>query len=447
VGFDGYVRVSRRAGRSGPAYVSPSVQKDAIQRWADFRGVEIAAWHVDEDESGGTQNRPGLLEAMRRIEAGETDGLACWRLNRFARNVSGAIEDVKRIQAAGGQLALVEEQIDPTGPFGQFLLTVLLAVATLERDNAVANFEESKRRAMQRGAYVSRTPYGYERQDDGTLTPHPEQAQHVQEAFRLAATRGLQPARDYLTEHALERVWTLTTVRRLLSKRSYLGEMRIGDAVSNTVPALVSRAVWEAAQHGKQRRSKPAVFPLSGVAVCGTCGNPLVGGRGGRDNLRTYRCSASLGLFHGEKCKAPTIVTAHLLEGYVRQQLVELAGALTAHVGDTDPVALSLAEHAVIEAEAELDAFAADLTLRRALGARYHDHLESRLDALSDAQRRYRELAQQSHRVHVIPAAEVIESATPQELAELVRRGFEKVTVAKGRGRLEGRVRLIPHDA
>src|SRR5215213_2994034 len=50
--MDGYVRVSRRMGREGPGYISPDVQKQAIQRWADFRDVEIVKWHVDEDWSG-----------------------------------------------------------------------------------------------------------------------------------------------------------------------------------------------------------------------------------------------------------------------------------------------------------------------------------------------------------------------------------------------------------
>jgi DNA invertase Pin-like site-specific DNA recombinase len=36
------------------------------------------------DESGGTQDRPGLREAIRWIENGETEGIACWQLNRFA---------------------------------------------------------------------------------------------------------------------------------------------------------------------------------------------------------------------------------------------------------------------------------------------------------------------------------------------------------------------------
>ncbi len=75
--MDGYVRVSRRMGREGEGYISPKVQRERIEDRAKLAGVEIVQWHFDEDESGGTQNRPGLREAIRRVEAEETDGIAC----------------------------------------------------------------------------------------------------------------------------------------------------------------------------------------------------------------------------------------------------------------------------------------------------------------------------------------------------------------------------------
>jgi DNA invertase Pin-like site-specific DNA recombinase len=103
--FDGYIRVSRRIGRKGPATYRRPCRERLSPVGQSTGGVEIAAWHVDEDESGGTQDRPGLRAAIERIEGGETEGIACWRLNRFARNVAGAIDDVQRIQALGGHLA------------------------------------------------------------------------------------------------------------------------------------------------------------------------------------------------------------------------------------------------------------------------------------------------------------------------------------------------------
>ncbi len=58
--FGGHIRVRRKLGRSGPGYVSPSVQREAIARWAEYRGVEIAVRQVDEDEPAGTRR---LLDA------------------------------------------------------------------------------------------------------------------------------------------------------------------------------------------------------------------------------------------------------------------------------------------------------------------------------------------------------------------------------------------------
>jgi hypothetical protein len=37
--MDGYVRVSRVAGREGPGYISPSVQREQIEGWAKLREV------------------------------------------------------------------------------------------------------------------------------------------------------------------------------------------------------------------------------------------------------------------------------------------------------------------------------------------------------------------------------------------------------------------------
>ncbi|MGH2843473.1 MAG: hypothetical protein ACRDKL_07810, partial [Solirubrobacteraceae bacterium] len=75
-------------------------------------------------------------------------------------------------RTAGGSLACVEEDIDPTGPFGEFILTVLLAVGALELNNLKASWSTAKIRAVERGAQIGPTPYGYLRDEDGTLRPY-----------------------------------------------------------------------------------------------------------------------------------------------------------------------------------------------------------------------------------------------------------------------------------
>lgn len=450
--MDGYIRVSRRMGRKGPAYISIPVQQEAIRRWADYRGIEIVKWHIDEDESGGTQNRPGLRDAMRRIEAKETEGLACWRLNRFARNVAGAITDVERIHAAGAHLALVEEQIDPTGPFGQFLLTVLLAVGTLERDNAVEGFKTAKRRAVARGAYVSRTPWGYQRITEGEragcLEPDPVTGPMVAEAFRLAAVGGIHGAMRYLEGSWPHRAWTLPKVRRLLAMRVYLGETRNGeDFQADTHPPLTTRAEWEAAQTTPLPRQSKATFPLTGFPTCGTCGCQMIGARGGAEGARMYRCSDGSQKHRAKRvCSAPVVINAENLEGYVQEKALEALRALEITVGDASEAQLAKLERALMEAEQELEDFAADTKMRRVLGDKYHSHLDTRADEVERARTAYRNFASTASTRDTLTAEDLLDMSDPELFQAGVRSLFETVVVIRKRGRIPvaDRTTLIP---
>jgi site-specific DNA recombinase len=460
--MDGYVRVSRRMGREGPGYISPDVQREAIQRWADYRGVEIAAWHFDEDESGGSQNRPGLRAAMDRIEAGETDGIAVWKIDRFARNVHEAVRDVKRMQSRPGRpahFASVTEDIDPTGPFGDFILTIMLAVATLQRDSLVEGWKIAKARAMDRDVKIGPTPFGYRRRDDGVLEPHAEHAPIVVEAFRLAAEQGLHATVTYLGGLSIrhedgaragrERAWTTSTVRRLVTNRVYLGENRYGDRVERGAhAALVARAVWEAAQPESPKRRRPAQhYPLSGLARCATCGEFLIGGRAGRTSdgrgLRTYRCRASLARWRGEHCPSPVNVLAERLEAHVRTLLAE-ALQQTWEAQDVAESGLAHAEVELHETETELESVLADVALRRTLGAeRFQRLAEANVRAFEDAQSRYRDAAARAARRFTTSEPELVMSASLEELGELARGALDAIYVSRGRGNIERRVRLV----
>lgn len=408
--------------------------------------MRIAAWHVDEDESGGTQHRPGLREAMRRVEDRETGGIACWRLNRFARNVAEALKDVERVRAVGGVLALVEEDIDPTGPFGELTLTVLLAVAALELNNVKAGWRTAKEEAIARGVPISRTAFGYARVDDGDdkgkLVPHPICGPIVTEAFGIAAGEGLSATVAFLAERASHKTWTADTTRRFLARPVYLGRVQYGEIVRADVhDALVTRTIWEAAnrnaENGGKRRAPSADFPLSHIAQCGSCGGPMVGGRGGSDARRTYRCA--------RRCDKPLVISADPLEAHVVDVLREAFRHPGFEVGTGSP-AVAEATAALEEAEQELDAFASDVTARKLLGDRYHHHLQQRVGAVEQAHDALHAAMDAADATHVVVPAELWDDLTPGELGDVLRGGLASVIVGPARrGRPVGeRVRVVP---
>lgn len=451
--MDGYIRVSRRMGREGPGYISPDVQRQAIERWAEYKGVQIAEWHVDEDWSGGTHQRPGLEAAITRSLDGDTGGIVSWKIDRFSRHTAGGLEDLRRLEEANARLAFVTEDIDTSGPMGKFVYTVMLAMSEYFLDNIKASWQVAKSRAMDRGVKIGPTPLGYRRAADGTLEQHPEQAPVVQELFRIAAEQDLTAALAFMESQTIRhddgkragqaRPWTTTTVRRVLTNRTYLGESTYGDRTDrDVVPALVSRAMWEAAQPPEPRRRRPRrEYPLSGLAQCGTCGEAMVGGHAG-GGLRTYRCRASLKLWKGEKCSAPATTVAEPLEGLVRAALKDLLTQRWSAESDAHG-RLAEAEIELRETELELDSVIADAQLRRTLGPqRFQTLVDANVRAVEDAQARYREAAADAAHAFTVAEPDLVDDATPEELGVLARGGLDAVIVARGRGKLIDRLQI-----
>jgi DNA invertase Pin-like site-specific DNA recombinase len=438
--MDGYIRVSRRLGRKGPGYISPTVQREAIERWAEYRGVEILAWHVDEDESGGTQDRPGLDAARDRALNGETGGIVSWKIDRFSRFTEGGLRDLRLLEDTGARLAFVVEDIDTSGPMGKLVYTMLLAFAEFFLDNIKAGWIVTKARAIERGAHIGPTPFGYLRRKDGTLEVDPVRGPLVTEAFAVAARDGLPGVMAFLLEHVPERTWTAYTTRRFLGCRTYLGRVDYGDLVCEGAhDALVTRAIFEAANHaigdvGENKRLPAGDFPLSGVAACGSCGGRMVGGRGGADKRRVYRCA--------DRCNAPVVITASNLEAYVVGELREAFQHPGFEVGTPSPDT-DAAVAAVEEAEAELEAFGSDLTARKRFGHRYHHHLEQRVAAVEQAEQQLRDALTNAEQPRIVIAAELWDDLEPAELAEVLRAGLDTVTVARGRRPLAERVRVV----
>src|SRR3954449_298573 len=109
---DGYVRVSQVRGRKGPSFISPLEQRDQILSWARTHDVSVERVFEELDESGARRDRPLLLEALARIERGESNGLIVARLDRFGRSLIDGLEAIERIRLAGGVFVSVQDGFD-----------------------------------------------------------------------------------------------------------------------------------------------------------------------------------------------------------------------------------------------------------------------------------------------------------------------------------------------
>src|SRR4051812_32988475 len=136
---DAYIRVSQVAGRSGERFISPVVQRERILGWAQARGARIGEVFEELDESGARADRPLLQEALRRVEAGQSDGIVVSKLDRFGRSFVDSLAAIERIRAAGGVFASVEDGFDLSTDTGRLVMRIMFSMAEWELDRVRRN--------------------------------------------------------------------------------------------------------------------------------------------------------------------------------------------------------------------------------------------------------------------------------------------------------------------
>jgi site-specific DNA recombinase len=334
VKLDGYVRVSRVGGRSGPSFISPQLQRDEIEAWARFRGAEIVKFHTDLDESGSKIDRPGLQRDLARVESGKTEGIVVAKLDRFARSLTGALETIKRLDQAGAVFISVAEGLDPTTPAGKMMMRLMLIMAEFELDRHRETWEQSRRRAVARGVHLAgRVPTGYRRTKSGRLVPSPKSAPQIATCFQMRAEyRSWAEIVDYVRDCGLTNPfggagWMPRSLMVLMRNRAYIGEARSGTfSVAGAHEPLVERGIWELAQLTRtlttQTSTRPA--PLSGLLRCGGCRYTMSpGGELSRDGSfrPRYYCKQRSA---GGPCQHPAMVRGPEIEEVVEEAFFSL---------------------------------------------------------------------------------------------------------------------------
>src|SRR5205814_4013883 len=151
---DGYIRVSRRAGREGESFISPELQRKNIANWAKLHEVEILAWWEEIDQSGAKMERPLFQQALARCEAGETGGIVVAKLDRFARSAVDALSSIRRLNEVGARLVSVEDNFDGSTPMGRFAIGILTLIAELELERIKSNWQAAVSEAVGRGVHI-----------------------------------------------------------------------------------------------------------------------------------------------------------------------------------------------------------------------------------------------------------------------------------------------------
>jgi site-specific DNA recombinase len=457
---DGYIRVSRRAGREGESFISPELQRQKIADWGKLHDVEIVHWWEEIDQSGAKLLRPMFQQALERCERQETGGIVVARLDRFARSAVDALESIKRLNEAGARLVSVEDNFDGSTPMGRFAIGILTLIAELELERIKENWANAVSSAVGRGIHISaRTPTGYRRDNDGRLLVNKREAPVIAEVFRKRALgASWAELADFLEEQKVypstgNSHWSKFGVASLVKNPVYLGQARSGKVVNEQAhEPIVGRAEFDAAQSVKKSLLKQrdgslaAQAMLGGLARCAGCGHTLkITGNTRKatgDRYPTYYC---IGRYASGPCPARANVNASELDRHVEERVLEAlrqeGGPIAQAVAASEQIERASGE--VAEAEHELDLFVNSPKLLGLLGeAKFVEGVEVRQRALDDARQQLSELRSQSTLADELADGNLLEAwptLTIQERRRLLHGLLDQVIVTRATRRGKAR--------
>lgn len=136
------------------------LQVDALTR----AGVQCGDVYSDLAVSGakGARERPAFAALMGKVQRGDT--IVVYSLSRLGRSTVDVLETLRALEVQGVAFRSVTESIDTSTPMGRMVLTVLAAVAQLEREQTAERSKAGVAAARARGARVGRPPVPQDKQ-------------------------------------------------------------------------------------------------------------------------------------------------------------------------------------------------------------------------------------------------------------------------------------------
>ena len=310
-----YTRVSTAMQIDG---YSLDAQKARMKAYADFNDYQIVGEYEDAGKSGkSTEGRASFCRMMEDIKSGK-DGVAyvlVFKLSRFGRNAADVLSTLQVMQDFGVNLICVEDGIDSSKDAGKLMISVLSAVAEIERENIRVQTMEGRIQKAREGRWNGGfAPYGY-RLVDGVLQINEDEAPAIRTIFEqyVNTDTGANGLSKYLEIHGFQKLarqngtsplFSATLIRAILKNPVYCGKIAFGrrklEKIHGTrneyhqVPqenyllvdglheGIVSEELWNAAQVkllAQSKRYEPVnrskteqAHLLSALVKCPICG-------------------------------------------------------------------------------------------------------------------------------------------------------------------------------
>lgn len=368
-----YTRVSTAMQVDG---YSLDAQKARMKAFADFNNYEIVGEYEDAGKSG--RSIEGRVQFNQMIEdiKSDKDGVSyvlVFKLSRFGRNAADVLSSLQTMQDFGVNLICVEDGIDSSKDAGKLIISVLSAVAEIEKDNIRVQTLEGRMQKAREGRWVGGfAPYGY-RLVNGALEINEDEAEAIRVIFDryIHTDMGSNGIARYLANQGIHKIerqngknpfFDAALIRRIIQNPVYCGKIAYGRRRTEKVhgtrndyhlvekddyilvdgrhEGIISEDDWQVAQVKVEAQAKKyehvnrgkneRIHLLTGIVKCPLCGAGMYGNKSTkhRDGKKYkdyyfYGCKHRLST-RGHKCDYKKQISEEVLDSAVAEVITAL---------------------------------------------------------------------------------------------------------------------------
>ena len=348
-------------------------QINSLKRFADREEMVVLDIYEDAGKSGKSiEGRPAFKQMLFDIENGlQIEYILVYKLSRFGRNAADILNSLEFVQSYGVNLICIEEGIDSSQTSGKLLISVLSAVAEIERENIIEQtMNGRKEKARQGGWNGGFAPYGYYLKDK-MLFIQQEEAEVIRLIYNKLAntTMGYGGVAQYLNLQGIKKVqrqngtlkeWSGHFVRIILDNPVYCGKIAFGRRAREKVKgtknqyrqawqedyiladgqhdAIISEELWNKVHEKRiatgvkqpSKIGKERAHLLTGILKCPVCGGPMYTNKhawtnkdGTYKEVYYYVCSRNR-MVRGKSCDYKAMLKKTEIEPLVIEAIREL---------------------------------------------------------------------------------------------------------------------------
>ncbi len=331
-----YIRVSTEEQVIGH---SLSAQEAALREDVKRHGKLVYRVYQDAGVSGVREDRKGFNALLRDAKNGCFGEVLVWTVSRVSRKLSYLLQVVEELRVLDIAFCSMSEQFDITTPMGQFALTMMGAVAQMQRESWMESSYIGMKKRAKSGRCSGGMMLGYQMVPDtedlrggNKLVIVPTEAEIVRKIFSMYAMGlGYKAIVNRLNEEGKVGknggMFSSSSVRCILGNAAYVGKVRFGGEYNEGIhEPLVSKELWEEVH--ERMKNHPKVAPkqsdheylLSGIIKCPVCGSGMVAihsKKRRKDGTYLYNYYYACGAYHNQGrtvCKSNIVRADHAEE-------------------------------------------------------------------------------------------------------------------------------------